>query len=487
MNVVVFGTGVNAMRSVRFLEKRYNILWYVDNNIEKVGKKIENYEIKSSESLNSYIDYVIIIAEYHTYEILNQLEKIGIKKDKVMSLLCTYSGESYHFDIYPINKIEYNDTGRQLLSYDLLKKTEQYKKRKVLIFAKFYSVYTKQLVENLHKRYNDIELSILTGAKETKEMIDNKSIAHIYYFESMQDLIDILNKLPQYDVAQLLWIEEIWAYFAEEIRASFKKLNLCVGGSDFYRASKQDLMFKEKLIKLADNISAETPQTISDFAEFYNLDPQKIKLLPFGLEVIDYINMEKTSNEEIRKRFNIPLDKIVVTCGHNAVQAHQHLKLIECLKDIKQEIKDRVIFVFPMTYPSKRNEYINRIRQKLEEYNLPYMIITEFMDFKLMAQYALISDIMIHVQTTDQLSSTMLEEMYTSSVIIAGIWLPYKILHKRNIYFLDADDIQDAVIKLEQVVNNINVYKQKCSANKEIIWKYHSWNSLVSKWYKLME
>lgn len=487
MDAVVFGTGINATRSIDFLKQKFNILWYVDNNKEKMGRYIGEYEIKAFDSLKCYDGNVIIIAENHTYEIMNQLEQIGINKNKVFTLLCTHSGDGYSMDVYPINKIEYHDAGKTLLSYDLLKRNQEYNKRKVLIFAKFYSVYTKQLVENLNKRYNDIELSILTGAIETKEMIDNKSIAHIYYFESMQDLIDILNKLPQYDVAQLLWIEEIWAYFAEEIRARFKKLNLCVGGSDFYRASKQDLMFKEKLIKLADNISAETPQTISDFAGFYNLDPQKIKLLPFGLEVIDYINMEKTSNEEIRKRFNIPLDKIVVTCGHNAVQAHQHLKLIECLKDIKQEIKDRVIFVFPMTYPSKRNEYINRIRQKLEEYNLPYMIITEFMDFKLMAQYALISDIMIHVQTTDQLSSTMLEEMYTSSVIIAGIWLPYKILHKRNIYFLDADDIQDAVIKLEQVVNNINVYKQKCSANKEIIWKYHSWDSLVSKWYKLME
>lgn len=76
----------------------------------------------------------------------------------------------------------------------------------------------------------------MTGAKETKNMINNESIAHIYYFESMQDINDILHKLPQYDVAQLLWIEEIWVYFAEEIGAKFKKLNICVGGSDFYRA-----------------------------------------------------------------------------------------------------------------------------------------------------------------------------------------------------------------------------------------------------------
>jgi glycosyltransferase involved in cell wall biosynthesis len=487
MNVVVFGTGLNALHTLQFLNEKYNILWFVDNNKEKIGNKIGNYEIKSPESLKNYNDYVIIIAENHTYEIMYQLGQIGIKKDKVMSLLCTYSGDDYSIDVYPINKAQYCDTGRKLLSYDLLNRIEQYKKRKILIFAKFYSVYTKQLVENLHKKYKDIEVSILTGAKETKNMINNESIAHIYYFESMQDINDILHKLPQYDVAQLLWIEEIWVYFTEEIRAKFKKLNICVGGSDFYRASKYDLLYKEKLIEYADNISAETPQTISDFALFYSLKSEKIKLLPFGLEVINYINLDKISNEEIRKKFKIPLDKIIVTCGHNAIQAHQHLKLIECLKGIKQEIKDRVVFVFPMTYPSNRVEYINQVRQKLEKFRLPYVIITDFMDFRLMAQYAQISDIMIHVQTTDQLSSTMLEEMYAGSIVITGDWLPYKILHDRNLFFLDANSIQDAVDKMEDVISNIKIYKQKCVANKEIIWKYHSWDSLVSKWYELME
>ena len=112
-------------------------------------------------------------------------------------------------------------------------------------------------------------------------------------------------------------------------------------------------------------------------------------------------------------------------------------------------------------------------------------IITNFMDFKLMAQYDIISDIMIHVQTTDTLSSTMLEEMYTGSVIIAGSWLPYKSLHERKLYFLDADTINDAVYKLEYVVQNIEEYRKKCMSNKEIIWKYHSWDNLISQWHDI--
>lgn len=62
MNVVVFGTVLNALHTLQFLNEKYNILWFVDNNKEKIGSKIGNYEIKSPESLKNYNDYVIIIA-----------------------------------------------------------------------------------------------------------------------------------------------------------------------------------------------------------------------------------------------------------------------------------------------------------------------------------------------------------------------------------------------------------------------------------------
>ena len=102
-----------------------------------------------------------------------------------------------------------------------------------------------------------------------------------------------------------------------------------------------------------------------------------------------------------------------------------------------------------------------------------------------MGQYDIISDIMIHVQTTDTLSSTMLEEMYTGSVILAGKWLPYQVLHNRNLYFIDVDTIDAVSHNIEMIVRNMDYYREKCKCNKEIIWKYHSWDSLISQWHDL--
>ena len=85
--------------------------------------------------------------------------------------------------------------------------------KKVLILCTFFSTYTKQLVENISKRYKDIEFSILTNAKEYREELLSEQLRHIYYFQTMSDLKTILEQLPVYDAMQLLWIEKEWAYF----------------------------------------------------------------------------------------------------------------------------------------------------------------------------------------------------------------------------------------------------------------------------------
>lgn len=356
-----------------------------------------------------------------------------------------------------------------------------------MVFCIFYSTYTKQLIENMSKKYKDIEFSLLTKTEEYKEKVVSEKLKHIYCFQTIEDLKTILNQLPIYDAMQLLWIEPEWSYFCELIRKKAKRLNLNVGGSDFYRVGKEGRDFKRDLIAYADNITAETESTVQEFGEYYGEDAKnKTNLLPFGIEVLDWIDrIEKFPRNTIRKKYHIPFDKIVVTCGHNAIKEHQHMKIIDAVETMSDKVKSQLIFVFPMTYPQKADAYINSVRDRLKESGLDHVVLTNFMDFNEMAEYALVSDIMIHVQTTDQLSSTMLEEMYAGSIVLAGKWLPYQSLHKKGMFFWDVDEICDITMILEDVVENIEKYRTKCEGNKVIVRKHSSWDELASKWYAL--
>lgn len=282
-------------------------------------------------------------------------------------------------------------------------------------------------------------------------------------------------------------MENDCAYIYEFIRKKSKYLILNIGGSDFYRARNIDRDCKKNLIMCADRIMAQTPDTANRFISYYEeAIASKVQILPYGVEVLDFIKSKgNCSKEEIKKKYGISTDKIVVTCGHNAGEAHQHIDMINAINKLPKLVKKKMICLVPMTYPVGQEEYIDKVRDRLNRTGLDYEILTRFMDFQSMAEYALMSDIMIHVQTTDQLSSAMLEEMYAGSIVIAGSWLPYKSLHANGIYFIDVNEIDDLTEVLQEVLTNIEQYKEKCRINKDIVWKKSSWEELAPMWHAL--
>ena len=490
MEIIVFGTGEGAKKKLSFLEKEHHILFFVDNDSAKWGDVFGKYEVRSPEELRKYNYNIVISTGKFKDEIENQLCHMGINKARIYFCQSNLINGEYGYETYPIIEEMLLASKEPLIKYDLNHISEEKtNNKKVLIFCVFYSVYAKQLIENMSIRYSDIEFSLLTNAIEYKDNIEDKQLRHIYYYQTLTDLKTILEKIPVYDAMQLLWIEWPWAYFFRLIREKSIILNLNVGGSDFYRASKAERDYKRNLIACADRITAETPETVREFLEYYGEDVKKdMGLLPFGLEVLEYIDGNRNADKNlIKEKYHIPLNKIVVTCGHNANSAHQHMEIIKALNELSEYIQKQIVCVFPKTNPDVFDSYREEVCNILQKMGFDTVVLKEFMDLYAMSEYALISDIMIHVQTTDQLSSTMLEEMYAGSVVIAGSWLPYKALHEMGIYFLDVDMISDVTAVLEDVVINMGTYKEKCKGNAELVWQHSSWDVLAPKWRVLWD
>lgn len=490
-DAVVFGAGEIGQSSVPFLEKQWRILSVLDNDEKKWESRLGKYAIKSPEMLE-YYDGVVIIAVSARYNIgiTKQILEMGVHQDKIY-YCCRYREDGiYKYELCPFDAERLEETGGALIQYDLLHEDEnETNHSKVLVGCSFYSTYTKQLIENMSKRCKDIEFSLLTAAKECKEKIIAEQLKHIYCYHSKAELKTILAQLPVYDAMQLLWIEKEWVYFYKLIRKKTKQLNLNVGGSDFYRTGNEERDLRKSLIACADRVTAETEGTVDEFTEYYEKEAgNKTSILPFGIEVLEYIDKYRNYSKNIWKdKYHVPTDKIVVTCGHNANAAHQHIKMIEMLEKLPEYIIQQIVCVFPMTYLQAQAGYIDSVEKKLGETALDYVILKEYMDFQSMAEYALLSDIMIHVQTTDQLSSTMLEEMYAGSIVIAGSWLPYQSLHDMGIYFIDVDTVSEITTVLEDVVINLDNYKESCKGNREIVWNHSSWDMLASKWRALWD
>ena len=486
MDIITFGTGQASVKMLPLIEKSHRILFVTDNDEKKWGTGFGKYIVKSPKEILGNDCGIVIMTTRYAVEVSQQLLNMGISEERVFFCREYQRGRSCDCDIYPLKVEKMPNARKTLAQYDLFHESERGTVgKKVLIACIHYSVYMKQVIENISKRYTDIEFSILTCDPKCDDKINSGYLKHIYCFQTMEDLKAILEQMPIYDAMQFLWIENEWCYFYRLIREKAERLNLNVGGSDFYRSSDSQRNYKKALIACADTITAETKGTIYDFETYFKDDiKNSIGLLPFGIEVLEWINQSRMTS---KKKFGIPEGRIVVTCGHNAGQTHQHLRIIDAVESLPENVREQCVFVFPMTYPGGQESYIENVKDRLSKSGLEFVVFTDFMDFQDMAEYALISDIMLHVQTTDQLSSTMLEEIYAESIVIAGKWLPYSSLHEMGIYFLDVDEIKDITCLLEDVVMNINEYKQRCRGNSDIVWNHSSWNALAPKWHALWE
>ena len=84
-NVIVMGAGNFLFNIINDIEKKYNVLCILDNNLEKQGTFFyEKYKIISPFNMQEYkYDKIIIASFVYKNEFINQLEKLGVAMEKI--------------------------------------------------------------------------------------------------------------------------------------------------------------------------------------------------------------------------------------------------------------------------------------------------------------------------------------------------------------------------------------------------------------------
>ena len=368
---------------------------------------------------------------------------------------------------------------------------------KVLLMYEGFDEYTVQLWENIKKLDPQIHFSLLTtrdAEKQYRERIDIEP-GEIIYTESDKhsyfpfNTLSIIRNLPQYDIIHISYIELKWGIVAPALRKKCKKLIISVGGSDMYRVAKKvhKRLIQLRLLKRADIISSENSQTRSTFYKVYG---KKIKNIPhyivrYGVNVIDAIRECRDSKDILRKKWDIPEDKEVVMLGYNGSRNQQHLKLVDAIKKIDRKTLDRCFFLIPMTYLVPNRKYRALVEEKVAEVTDSYRFYDDYLNVSLMAELTILTDVMIHVQTTDQLSSSMMAHLFCENIVIAGSWLPYNDITDAGIHLFRVDDIDAITELLAEIVRGPNDYKSLCRENKRRTYRFSSWECCANQWLKL--
>lgn len=272
------------------------------------------------------------------------------------------------------------------------------------------------------------------------------------------------------------------------LRRKNKKVMVSIWGSDLYRISKKTIDRRSQLYELVNLIHVESPGVKDDFLSTYStVDKSKVVSCNFGIslfELIDnYINKKSLISKEI-----LPPEaqgKIIVTCGYNARKGQQHSKIIHMLSSLPVSCRNKLFIVFPLTYTVKGDSYIEKIDSDLSNFNIPYKCFREELNLDELAKIRIVSDIVINIQISDALSSSLVEYFYCGNIMILGDWLPYSFLKfDFGLEFIpiSLDNMRDKFI---DVLSNYPYYKAKGEANIIKVYDLANWNSVSKRFLKI--
>ncbi|WP_323669331.1 glycosyltransferase [Aliarcobacter butzleri] len=359
---------------------------------------------------------------------------------------------------------------------------------KILIIASTKDVFGKELKNELFIKGLDVYLLDF----ETLEMFDKNNSEDKKYSK----LLEKFKNISKFSMLFRLWyIKSIikennfdiinihvsrWFYLIILPWLIKQKLVITFYGSDFYRTSNFIKNIQKLLYKKAHIITFTNPLTKNSFIEYYKDFKNKSYVCRFGLKTLEFIDKNRDINKkELRKYLGYDLEKIIVTCGYNSTKEQQHEKIINNLIKLQKEILEKVQFVFPMTYGDIIHK--EKIKSILNQTNLDYIVLEEFLYREDNANIKLASDIMINILETDSFSGSMQEFLYANNIIITGAWLPYEVFDNAGIQYVKIDDINELYLELKKIIDS-DIQTFDISKNKNIISKLSLWNNTIESW-----
>ncbi len=255
-------------------------------------------------------------------------------------------------------------------------------------------------------------------------------------------------------------------------------------GSDLLRANEKDLLIIKRSSEKADALVVGAEDLYSKLIELDGAFDKKISMIRMGISAFDSIDSIRDKREEVRQKLlgKSVQGKTVITIGYNAGRAQQHLKVLECLQGLSEQLKKRIMIILPLTYQNEDVLYINSIRDRLENCGIAGILLTQFMNDEQIAEVCLSTDVFINAQTTDALSASMLEQLYSGSLVLNASWLHYDFLESNNIYCESFDSFHELKEKVDKAVTSetLSNYNTIISLKNSF-----SWNVSKEKWKQI--
>lgn len=261
-------------------------------------------------------------------------------------------------------------------------------------------------------------------------------------------------------------------------------------GSDLLRiTSASNVFYVEKALRKATKVTIQT----KDLAEMlyckygrFLYDKTETLLFTLNREIFDAIDLLKDDSDAIAKfkqNLNIPLDKIIISVGHNAFSENNHIAILNQLKKLSEIDKNKIAVIFPLGY-GRNERYISELEMLVDEIkDFKIIKLHEFFNPRQTALLRLITDLMIQMPISDALSGAMTEVLYAGNKVIVGSWLPYGILSRNGLPLEVIENFNELPKKVSEILEND--LSLKSYQNASIIKSFMFPEATTPKWIEL--
>lgn len=273
-----------------------------------------------------------------------------------------------------------------------------------------------------------------------------------------------------------------------------KKIVCSFWGSDLLRTNDiLNFYFVKKALYKATSITCQSIELreiiLSKFGrDLY--DKIQVAMFPIEEKIYNQMDISYKNKEEIavfKEKFSYSPDKINILIGHSGSTFNNHLNVITALRNCHNKDKFHLIINLNYAISKKtKKKYIKELNKELLTIGCSYVILENFFVKEELAISRLASDIFIHTPVSDALSSTMLELLYASNIVITGSWLPYKTFKKAQLSYYEIDYFSELGHKLDSIIENFELEKERAGKNKLEIQRYFFGDTIVKKWSHIL-
>lgn len=374
-------------------------------------------------------------------------------------------------------------------------------KKKLLLLGSAASIYTKDYIDYvLFDRYQ-IGIANTDSSHvsvEYQDFYDSKGIKIYNIAGNATHHNKIIRKLNLYLGRLLAFFLAIGFYDVIHVHyvgsysdllcflPSSKKLILSIYGSDLLRANKRRMNFMKRIYIRADKITVATDYLKQYFLQAYrNLKLEfKITEADLGDKNLDFaseINKQFT-REQCKAECGVPIEKICVHIGYNGRSQQQHIEIIREMKKLPEKMKQQLYLIIPCGY-SLTDHYCMQLEAELKNSDLEGKIDKTYYDGKALMIYRKTADYFINMQTTDVMSSSMIEYLSVGARMLQGGWLKYYELDN-HIKVYKADRIADLKIEFVKMFEENYEYTKE---EVEFASHYLLWDDRKEAWVKMMD